>query len=121
MQANLQSEVRQQIVSGIQKSDSSFSDDLMGWLFMECPSGLSPSSAVISSWIYGSEGNPASKYIKSMQLMADKSTAIEAGTQKVCTQTWFMHYAHIRIASLTGCTILIVSYCTIMCESSISN
>ena len=91
MQANLQSKVRQQIVSGIQKSDSSFSNDLMGWLFMECPSGLSPSSAVITSWIYGSEGNPASKYIKSMQLMADKSTAIEAGTQKVCTQNVSYH------------------------------
>ena len=83
LQAKLQSDVRQWLVSGIRDSEPSFSNDRMGWLFMECPSGIAPSTAVISGWIYGSEGDPAGKYIKVMQKMVDSKAATRVGTQQV--------------------------------------
>ena len=83
LQDKLQSDVRQWIVSGIRDSNSSFSNDSMGWLFMECPSGIGPSAAVISGWIYGSEADPANKYIKAMQKMVDSKAATKVGTQQV--------------------------------------
>ena len=83
LQDKLQSDVRQWIVSGIRDYAPSFSNDSMGWLFMECPSGIGPSAAVISGWIYGSEADPANKYIKGMQKMVDSKAATKVGTQQV--------------------------------------
>ena len=83
LQDKLQSDVRQWIVSGIRKSEPSFSNDSMGWLFMECPSVISPSAAVITGWIYGSERDPADKYVKGMQKMVDSKAATKVGTQQV--------------------------------------
>ena len=50
---------------------------------MECPSGISPSAAVITGWIYGSERDPADKYVKGMQKMVDDKSATKVGTQQV--------------------------------------
>ena len=83
LQAKLQSDVRQWITSGVQGTDATFTSDRIGWLFMECPSGLSPTSAVITGWIYGNEGDPADNYVRNMQKMADKHATIEVGSQKV--------------------------------------
>ena len=89
MQAKLQSDVRQWITSGIQGTEATFTSDRIGRLFMECPSGLSPTSAVISGWIYGSEGDPADNYVKKMQIMASNGSIINVGSQKVCMHTWY--------------------------------
>ena len=88
VQAKLQSDVRQWITSGIRGNEATFTSDRIGWLFMECPSGLSPTSAVISGWIYGSEGDPADNYVKNMQTMASSVATIDVGSQKVCMHTW---------------------------------
>ena len=87
LQAKLQSDVRQWIVSGIRDSEPSFSNDSMGWLFMECPSGIAPSAAVITGWIYGSEGDLADKYIKGMQKMVDSKAATKVDSQQVCARS----------------------------------
>ena len=50
---------------------------------MECPSGIGPSAAVITGWIYGSKVDPADKYIKGMQKMVDSKAATKVGTQQV--------------------------------------
>ena len=87
VQAKLQSDVRQWITSGIRGTNANFTSDRIGWLFMECPSGLSPTSAVISGWIYGSEGDLADNYVKNMQTMASSVATIDVGSQKVCKHT----------------------------------
>ena len=90
VQAKLQSDVRQWIASGIRDNDATFTSDRIGWLFMECPSGLSPTSAIISGWIYGSDGDPADKYVRNMQKMASSGATIKVGSQKVCMHTWYI-------------------------------
>ena len=90
VQAKLQSDVRQWITSGIRGTNATFTSDRIGWLFMECPSGLSPNSAVISGWIYGSEGDPADNYVKNMQTMASSGATIDVGSQKVCMHVLYM-------------------------------
>ena len=118
LQAKLQSDVRQWITSGVQGTDATFTSDRIGWLFMECPSGLSPTSAIISGWIYGSDEDPADKYIRNMQKMADKHATIEVGSQKVqayvqCHNSYVLSachaYCHMLQAALNDAFTCIVN------------
>ena len=87
VQAKLQSDVRRWIYSGTGGNAATFTSDRIGWLFLECPSGLSPTSAVISGWIFGSDGDPADKYVRNMQKMASSRATVEVGSQKVRLHT----------------------------------